>query len=132
MRNSFGLPPLFGAEAGISPGHIDECDHRPVPLLGKAQDAQCLAISLRIRLAKIAIDALLGLASLLRPDDGHFPAVEASHAGDDGRVVAEATVTVNLAEVRENAFNVIEEVRPHGMAGQLGPLPRAQLAGDLA
>ena len=58
-------------------------------------------------------------------------ALKACHAADDGRIVAEAAVAVNLAPVGEHPFDVIEGVRPLRMARQFRLLPRAQVRVDL-
>ncbi len=126
--DSFGLSPLFRSQAGISAGNIDQGNDRPAPLFSKTHNAEGFAIAFGIRLSEIAIDALLGFAALLGSDDYHFPAIEARHTGDDGRVVAEATISVEFAEIGEDAFDVVEQVRPHGMASQLGSFPGAQFA----
>ena len=49
-----------------------------------------------------------------------------------GGIVAKTAVAVNLAEVGEDALNVVQGIRPHGMARQFGTLPRRQLASHLA
>jgi hypothetical protein len=52
-------------------------------------------------------------------------------AADDGVIVGEAPIAVELVEAGEQALDVIERVRPVGMAGDQDPLPRRQLGVEL-
>ena len=60
-----------------------------------------LAITLGMRRAEVAVDALLHVPALLRADHQHFLAMKAGHAANHGRIVAKAAVAVNFAEVGE-------------------------------
>ena len=131
VGDGFGLSALFGAQAGIRADYVNQRDHRAVPLLGELHEAQRLAIALRIRLAEVAIDALLGVAAFLRAEHGNFPALEARHAANHGGIVAKSAVAVNFAEVGKDALDVVQRIGPHGMARQFGALPWRELARDL-
>ena len=52
--------------------------------------------------------------------------MEARHAADDGRIVPESPVTMNLTEIRKDAFDVVERLRPLWMPRQFCPLPCSQ------
>ena len=62
-------------------------------------------------------------------DDDARLAVKARQAGDQRRVIAEAPVAMNFAEVRKQRLDVIERVRPAGMARQLDAIPGVQRDG---
>src|ERR1700689_2159283 len=81
--------------------------------------------------AEIAVDALLGVARLLLPDDNHFFTVKASHPANNGRIVAKSAVAANLAPVCKNALDIIERVGPLWMPRQLRTIPRALLRSNL-
>jgi hypothetical protein len=53
--------------------------------------------------------------------------MKACHSADDGGIVAEAAVSVNLAPVREDALNVVEGVRTLRMASQFRLFPGAEM-----
>ena len=95
-------------------------------------DANRFAVALGMRRAEIAVDALLHVAALLRGDDEHFFAMEAGHAADDGGIIAEAAVAVNLAEIGEHALDVVERLRTLGMARQFSFLPGGVGSVDLS
>src|SRR5271165_7263393 len=132
MGDGFGLSPLFGAKARISADHVNQRDERAVPLLSELHKTQRLAIALGIRLTEVAINALLGVAALLRTEHGDFASVEAGHAANHRRVVGKAAVTVNLADIGKNPLDVIEGIGTHGVAGHFGALPRREFARNLA
>ena len=69
LGDGFSLPPFFRVDAGISAIRIDQREDGPVKFFRNLHDAQRLAVTLRMRRAKIAVDALLHVASLLRADD---------------------------------------------------------------
>ena len=111
VGDGFSLSALLGAQAGIRADDVDQRDHRTVPLLGELHEAQRLAVALRIGLAEVAIDALLGVAALLRAEHGNFPSLETRHAADHGGVVAKAAVAVDFAEVGKDALDVVQRIR---------------------
>jgi hypothetical protein len=78
------------------------------------------------------VDLLLGVAAFLMPDHHARFAVEPREAADDGGIVGESTVAVQLFEAFENAVRVVERVRPLRMTRDLRDLPRAELAVDVA
>ena len=99
-----------------------------VELLGQLHRAQRLAIALGPRVAEVAVDLLLGVAALLVADDQHRVLVVARQAGDDGVVVGEAAIAVDLDEVGEQPLDVVERRRPRRMPRHQHALPRRQRA----
>jgi hypothetical protein len=98
---------------------------------GQLHQPQRFAVALGFRLAEIAADLLLRAAPLLVPDHQHRHAVEGAEAADDGRVIPEAAVAMQLDEVLEQALDVVERVGACGVARQLHLLPRRQVGEDL-
>ena len=123
VGNRLGLPAFLGVNSGIGAVGIHQRENRPAELFRNLHHAQRLAITLRMRRAKIAVDALLHVPPLLGADHQNFLAVKAGHAADDRRIVAEAAVAVNLAPVGEHALDVVEGLRTLGMPGQFRLLP---------
>jgi hypothetical protein len=64
-------------------------------------------------------------------DDGHGLSLVESETGDDGRVIGEMAVAVDLDEILEEIIYIIQRVRPLGMAGDLDDLPGGELRADL-
>ena len=85
--------------------------------------AQRLAIAFGLGHAQVAENFLLGVAALLLADDHDGALFEPAHAGDDGVVVGEEAVAVDLVEIGEQALDVVERMRALGMARQLHALP---------
>ena len=73
--------------------------------------------------SEVPVDALLHVASFLRRDHHDFVAVEPGHSANDRRIIAEAAVAMDFAEIGEDALNVIERLRPLRMPRQFGLLP---------
>jgi hypothetical protein len=88
---------LLGLDARVGGRRVDEHDDRPAELLGELHRAQRLAVALGPRVAEVAEDLLLGVAPLLVADDEHRLAAVLGEAGDDGVVVGEAAVAVQLS-----------------------------------
>ena len=59
-------------------------------------------------------------------DDRHGATVQAREPADDGGVVRERAVAVQLEEVVEDGRQVVEEVRPLGVPAELDLLPLAE------
>ena len=126
--DGFSLAALFGVDAGIRAGRVNERQYRAAEFCRELHDAQCLAIPFGLGLAEIAVDALLGVASLLMADDGYGAAAKFCQAGDERFIVAKAAVAVEFDKVGEHQINPVESVGPLGMARNLGALPGAEVS----
>src|SRR5437870_2211986 len=71
----------------------------------------------------MATDVLAGVATLLVADDHDRATLQERRAADDGRVVAEEAVPVQLDEVVEDLAGEIEGVGTLGVAGELHAIP---------
>ena len=73
------------------------------------------------------LEPALGGRALLLADDADALAAEAAEAADDRLVVAELAVAGERHEVGDQRADIVEAVRPLGMAGDLGLLPGREL-----
>src|SRR6266550_6004663 len=88
------------------------------------QQPQRLAVTLRMRHPEVALDQLLRAVTLLMGDHHDGPAGKTGRPADDGGVVAEAAVAVQLAEVLEDGAEVVERSGPVDVPGDLYDVPR--------
>src|SRR6266540_1541248 len=86
-----------------------------------------LAIAFRPRHAEIVLEPALGRGALLVADHADALAAEPAEAADDRVILAEFAVAGERREVGHQGVDVIERMRPLGMAGDLGLLPRGEL-----
>ena len=89
--------------------------------------AQCLAVALGFRLAKIEGDSLLGISAFLLSNDRHLPAAVPGKPRDHRRVIAVSPVPMQFVEILEEQADVIHQIRPLGMARQKSTLPGAHV-----
>ena len=89
------------------------------------------ARALRLCVAEVARDLLLGVAPLLVPDDHHRLVAIRRKPGHDGRVVGEATVAVNLGEPGPEARDVVERVRTLRVSRHEHALPGRETREDV-
>src|SRR5579884_44170 len=122
-RDRAALAVLLGRDPRVGPWRVDERDHREAEALREVEDADRLLVALGIRHAELAVEALLDVAPLLVADERDGAAVEAAQPRDERAVVGAAPVAVQLDPVVEDARDVVERVRPVGMAGELDRPP---------
>jgi hypothetical protein len=72
------------------------------------------------------VGVLFGVAPLLVPQEHDRATVEAGRAADQGRVVGEQPISVQLQVLLEDGADVVKRVRPLGVTGDLDPLPGRQ------
>ena len=131
QRDGFRHAALLGFHTGVGRRRIDKHNHRPSKLGGQLHHPQRLAIPLRFRVAEVPVNLLLGVAALLVPDDKDRLAVEVRHAGDDGLVIGESSVAVQLGKPLEQAAHVVEHDRTVGVTGHQHALPRREVREQL-
>ncbi len=127
VGDGLGLAPLLGADAGVGAGRVDEGDDRPPELLGLAHEAERLAVALGVGHAEVAPQVLLHVAALLLADDHDGRAAQARPPPDDGLVVAEVAVPVQLDPVGEDPLDVVEGVRALRVARDVHLFQRLQV-----
>src|SRR5699024_313396 len=81
-----------------------------------------LAVALGVGHTEVPGHAVSGGAALLDGDDRHRAAAQSGDSADDGRVVAEAPVSVELHEVGEDKIDVVQARGTVRAAGRLDPL----------
>src|SRR2546422_5789215 len=91
--------------------------------LRELKRAHRLPVALGIGHPEVPLRALLDVASFLVADEHDRPTVEAADPADDRRVVRAGPIAVQLDEVIEQPFDIVERVRPLGMAGELDRAP---------
>src|SRR4029077_7046864 len=67
-RQRLRLAPLFGAEAGVGAGRVDERDDRRGELRRHLHQTQGLPVALWVGHAEVALEILLGVPALLVAD----------------------------------------------------------------
>jgi len=113
----------IGDHARVRARSVDKGDQREAVPVGQLHDPHGLSVALWIGHAEVPLRPLLDVASLLVADQGDRPAVEAAEAGDERLVVCAPAVAVELDEVLQHPFDVVQRVRPVGMARQLDGAP---------
>src|SRR5262249_3711695 len=105
--------------------------HRDAEPVGHPHQPLRLAVALGPRHAEIVLEAAFGRGALLVPDDADALAAEAAEAGDDRRVVTGLAVAPERDEIPDPRRDIVETMRPLGMAGNLGLLPRRELGVEI-
>ena len=123
--------PCCSAETpGIGARRVDEREQREAVPVRELHHPHRLPVALRIGHAEVPLRALLEVAALLVADEGDRAAAEAADAGYERLVVRPPAVAVQLDEVVQQPLDVVERVRPVGMARELDGAPDL-LVGDL-
>ena len=78
------------------------------------------------------LQAALRVGSLFLAHHGNGLAAKAGEAGDDRVVLAETAVAGQRGEIREQPVDVVQAVRPVGMARDLHLLPGRERAVEIA
>ncbi|KAF4516425.1 hypothetical protein B566_EDAN003171 [Ephemera danica] len=128
--DGLGLATLLGTDSGIGARRVDEGHHRQTKLFGQLHQAQGLPVAFGTRHAEVAKNFLLGITTLLVPDNHDRVPIEARQAANDGMVVGEGAVAMEFFEVAEQQGEIVERVRTLRVAGDLGYLPGRQLRVD--
>ena len=125
--DGLGLAALLRADAGVGAGGVDQREHRQAESVGEVHQPHGLAIALRLRHAEVVLDAALGVGALLVADHHHRAAAEAAEPAHDGRVLGEVAVAGQRREILDQRIDVVEAMRPVGMARDLRLLPGREL-----
>ena len=126
-----GLPALLGADPGVGARRIDERDHRQSVLCRQPHLGHRLAVALGVRTAEEAGGPFLVRSSLLVTDHQDLVPVQLGKPGQDGPVVAEVPVAVQLEELLEDQRQVVGRVGAVLVPGNLDRLPGIQMIVDL-
>lgn len=126
MGDGFRLAALLGADSRVGAGRIDEGDDRETEFFGDFHHPQGFPVAFGVGLAEVPFDSFPGGAAFLMADEGGGPALVKTESGDDGRVVGEAAVAVDFDKILNQVADVIQGIRPLGMAGDLDNVSRCQ------
>ena len=130
--DGLALSALLGADARVGARRVDEGEHREAELVGQLVHADGLAVPLGVGHPEVPLHVLLRPAALLVAHDDDAAAVEGGQAGDDGGVLAEAAVALELDPVGQEALHVVRRVGTVGVPRELHLLHRRQLGEELA
>ncbi len=132
LGDDLRLAALFGADAGIGAGRVDQADDRELVLGRELHLGHRLAVAFGMGAAEEALVAFFERFALVVAGDHHLVAIELGEAGAERAVVAIELVAVEFDEFVEHEVEVVGEHRPVGMPGDLHRLPRVELAVDAA
>ena len=124
--NRLGLTALFRALAGIGAGRVDQGHNRQVEAVGQIHQPHRLAIALRPRHAKVALDPGFGVMALFMADHHHGHVIEPRDPAHHCMVIGKAAVAGKRGKFGEEPLNVILGVRAVRMARNLAFLPWGQ------
>ena len=117
------LATLFRGGIGSGARGIHEGDHRQAQAFGQLEQAAGLAVALRMGHAEVAADVLLHLVALLVTQE-HDPMVaHGGEATDQGWIVTEAPVAVQLDHVAGHAPHQLEGMGSLDVARHLHARP---------
>src|SRR6266446_810458 len=125
-RNRLGLAAFLCAHARFGALRIDKRDKRNTEAVRDFEDARRLAIALGMRFAEVAPEPLRSRPAALMAHDRDRPMSEKAEPGHDCAVVREAPVTMNLEEFGDERVDVVERLRPRGMAREPDAIHRAE------
>src|SRR5579862_9871081 len=123
LRYGFGLAALLGILAVIRTGSIEQGNNRPVKLGGHFHQPHRFAIAFRPGHAEVAEQSLLGVTALLLADHHHRTFFKPASARDDGMIVGETAVAVQLFEIGKQTLDIVERVRALGVTREKHALP---------
>src|SRR5690606_951539 len=118
------LAALLGADAGIGTRRIHKTHDRQRESVGHLHQADGLAVAFGPRHPEIMLEAAFRVRALLMADDQDGAPRDAAHAADNGLVLGKTAIAGEWREVLHQALEVMLEMRPFGVAGDLCLLPR--------
>src|SRR5207253_1561996 len=104
----FALSALFGADPGIRAGRVDEGEDRKSEARAELVEASRFSVTLGVRHAEVSLHVVFGAAAFLMAHDDDAASAITREAADDRRVVGEGAIAVELLEIGEERFDVIE------------------------
>ncbi len=125
--DGLGLAARLRLDAGKGAGGVDEGQDRQAETAGEFHQPARLAIALGPRHAEIMLHPGFGIDALLGAEHHHRAALEPAHAAQHRGIVGEGAVAGQRGEAGDQRVDVVLRLRPIGMAGDLGFLPRGQL-----
>ncbi len=123
QRDRLCLTALFGVDAGVGSGCVEECEDGPPELVGHFHQAQRFSIALGLRHSEVAMELRFGVATFLLSDDHDRCTVEKGKSAGHGRIIAKRAIPMQFRKVCEDPADVIECVGPFGMTRKLHSFP---------
>ena len=122
-----GLAALFGADAGIGAGGIDDRQHGNAEPVGHLHQPHRLAVALGARHAEIMLDAGFGGGALFLADHADALAAEAAEPADQRFILAELAVARERGEFGDQRVDEIGQMRALMMPRHQRLLPWRQI-----
>src|SRR5690606_11167199 len=122
--DGFRLATFLGTDPRIGASSVDHRQHRQREPLRHLHEAHRLAVALRSRHSEVMADAGFGVMALFLTDDHNRLSPEPSRTTDYRPVLAKLAVAGERREVLDHRFDVVAEMRPVRMPGDLRLLPR--------
>ena len=118
-------------DAGIRARRVNQRDDGQAEFVREPHQAQRLAVAFGMRGAEVAQNVFLGVAAFLRADDHDAVFAQLGKTADHRAVLGEQAVAVQFLKIRESVLDVIQRVRPLGMARELDALPGGEVQENL-
>ena len=131
LGDDLGLAAFLGADAGVGPGRVDQADDRQSEFGRQPHLGHRLAIAFRMRAAEVTRRSFLVGPALLMADDHDLELIELGKASANRAIVAEVLVAVQLDELVERQFEVVDRVGAILVTSDLDGLPRREMAVDV-
>jgi hypothetical protein len=128
----FRLAALLGLDSREGAGRVDQADDGQAEAVGELHQADGLAIAFRLGHAEIVGEPAGRVVAFLMADQHDLAAAQPAEPADDRRVLAESAVARERDEVLQQGGDIVLEVGPVGMSGDLGLLPWGQPSIGLA
>ena len=129
VGDGVALAALLGLGAAEGALGVNQTENRPAELLRLAHEAQRLAVALGLGASEVAGHAVGQVHALLLGNDRHGMPRDPPDAGEDGPVVGEGAVAVQLDEALHDAVEVASGRGTAHVAGDLHGLPGAARSG---
>src|ERR1700737_2595682 len=124
-----GLAALLRAEPRLRALRVYKCDERQAHAAGQVVHPRRLAVALRMGLAEVAPNPLLGRAAALMAHDRDRAAAEVAESRHDRAVISETAVAVNLEKVAHQVLDVVQGLRARRIARQTHAFDRTRRCG---
>ena len=125
--DGFRLAALLRADARIGARRIDQRDDGQFEPVRHFHQADRLAIAFRPRHAEIMLQPAFRAGAFLVTHDHHGAVLKTPEPADDGGVFRETAVAGQRREIVDQFLDIVGEMGPVGMPGDLGFLPCRQL-----
>ena len=129
--NGFALVAFFGINSGKRTRRIHKCEYRQLEFFGGFHQPQRLAIAFWFAHAEVAHGAHFCAAAFLMTQYHAGATVETRQSANDGKIIGHMTIPMKFHKIGEDAVEIVQRIRPVGVAGNLRDLPGREIAVDV-